>query len=144
MGYIRYTGKWVCWGTALAIQNIPQTQGEGRDYFCPFPFATAPQQSKGSFTIMHTLLGIHSYLELLTFKQYQGPSINVAFESLKFSSMFLNSEDGELFGFLSTMNCKPKWLTSPLGSLFPGETAERIISMLKSLSQIAQSSAGRW
>lgn len=42
----------------------------------------------------------------------------------------------------STWIAKFKWLTSRLGSLFPGETGERTISLLKSLNQTAWSSAG--
>lgn len=38
--------------TAIAIQNIPQTQGEAVGYFCSLPCMTVPQQSKGSFALM--------------------------------------------------------------------------------------------
>ena len=91
LGYIPYTGKLLCRGTAIAIQNIPQTQGKGMEEVISPLSHTWLYHSKAkgaSLYLMHAPLGIHYCLELLTCRQYQGPNNNTAFESLKFSSMF--------------------------------------------------------
>lgn len=67
LGYIPYTGKLVSWGTAIAIQNIPQTQEEGMDYFSSFSYMTVPQQSKGSFTIFNAHSSGHILLSRITY-----------------------------------------------------------------------------
>lgn len=69
---------------------------------------------------------------------------SLTLSSEKFANKFPGSKVKNYFCFASIWIVKFKWLTSLLGSLFPGETGERMISLLKSLNQTAWSSAGRW
>lgn len=92
--------------------------------YCCTEYSTNPRGSCGLFLLspmhdcttakqreLHSNVNPSGYIplsKLLIFKQYQGASNTTAFESLKSSSIFENSEDGELFWILPTLNCKPK------------------------------------
>lgn len=67
LGYIPYTGKLVSCGTAIAIHNTTQTQGEDMDYTSSYTYMTIPQQSKGSFTTFNACSSGHILLSRITY-----------------------------------------------------------------------------
>lgn len=94
-------------GTAIAVQNIPQTQGEAVGYFCSLPCVTVPQQSKGSFTLMQTLLGIYHCLNYLFLNSIREQATPPPLKVWSLAASLKTQKMGNYFGF-----CR-LWIANP-------------------------------
>lgn len=93
-------------GTAIGIQNIPQTQGEAVGYFCFLPYMTVPQYSKGSFTNINPS-GCISLSKLFILNNIREQTTPLPLKVWSLAASFKTQKMGNYFGF-----CR-LWIANP-------------------------------